>query len=304
MVGKVTSYNQNAVSYASQLAEHVGEIRMLRDYHEVFFKLVGLVTDFVTPEGKIQQLCSARHFSRFCRFIHDDPRGKSACQSCGSKYLQLAIKNRAPVVYTCHAGLVDIIYPLFAGQQYIGCLTSGQFLNKKPTRSLFKKTAYRLRRLNLDERRLQRYYRELLVMDNAKIRLVVKLIGLIGNYVVETENKMLFLDKIGERDKISMARRHLESHYMEKITVADVARAVSLSPSHFSHLFKAQTGASFVQFLNRYRIQKAQELLRDSPLNITEIAFEAGFQNLSHFNRIFRKLTGGSPRDLRKAENV
>lgn len=304
MADKSTDHESAAISHASQLAEQVGNIRMLRDYHDVLFQLMGLVTDFVSPEGRNQQLCSSRRFSPFCRLIQKNPLGKTACMNCGTRNLQLAKQLRKPMVYTCHAGLVDIVFPLFVNDEYIGCLTAGQILDHQPTEQDFRKIAKRLNRLNLNLSELRRYYGKLLVMNRDKIRLVVKLIGLIGSYIVETENKILLLEKTGERDKIFLARRFLDSHFKDKISVAQAAKAVGLSPSRFSHLFKAQTGLSFVQFLNRYRVEKAQDLLKHSSLNVTEVAYDVGFQNLTHFNRIFRKLTGTAPSDLRKAEKV
>ena len=137
---------------------------------------------------------------------------------------------------------------------------------------------------------------------HARIEALMELISLIGNYIVESENKIFFLSQINERDKISSARQFVEKKYQQKITVSDVASHVYLSPSHFSHLFKKETGLSLVQYLNTYRMEKAEELLANTDLDISEIAVKVGFQSIPHFNRIFRKISKTSPREYRNSK--
>ena len=64
-------------------------------------------------------------------------------------------------------------------------------------------------------------------------------------------------------------------------------------PSHWT------TGATFTEFVSRTRIERAKNLLLNPNLRISEIAYEIGFQSLTHFNRVFRKIVGESPTDYR-----
>jgi AraC-like DNA-binding protein len=64
-------------------------------------------------------------------------------------------------------------------------------------------------------------------------------------------------------------------------------------------LFKKRTGVTFTEYLTRVRIERVKELLVNPNLRISEIAFQAGFQSLTHFNRVFLKLTGQSPTEYR-----
>jgi len=68
---------------------------------------------------------------------------------------------------------------------------------------------------------------------------------------------------------------------------------------HFCRKFKMETGVTFVDYLNCIRIERAKILLRNSSLRVSEIAFEVGFQSLTHFNRTFRKLVRSSPTEYR-----
>ena len=70
---------------------------------------------------------------------------------------------------------------------------------------------------------------------------------------------------------------------------------MNTSTFYFCKLFKKATGLTFTDYLSRLRIEKAKNLLLNPNLRISEVAYEVGFQSLTHFNRMFRKLTGQSP---------
>lgn len=86
----------------------------------------------------------------------------------------------------------------------------------------------------------------------------------------------------------------------EELVIQHVLDHVNMSRATFSRHFQKVLGLSFTQFLQSIRLEKARNLLVSSDKSITEIAFEAGFSNLSHFNKIFKKRWSLSPRDLRK----
>lgn len=98
------------------------------------------------------------------------------------------------------------------------------------------------------------------------------------------------------------ARRFIEQNSAEAISLSKVARAVNISPNHLSEKFKQVTGMKFVDYVAQTRFAKACELLRDGELRISEIAFAAGFQSLSQFNRVFKKLAEKSPRVYRVSQ--
>jgi AraC-like DNA-binding protein len=64
-------------------------------------------------------------------------------------------------------------------------------------------------------------------------------------------------------------------------------------------MFKKATGLNFTEYVSRVRVEKARNLLLNPNLRISEIAYEVGFQSLTHFNRVFKKITGQSPTDYR-----
>ena len=102
--------------------------------------------------------------------------------------------------------------------------------------------------------------------------------------------------------EIWKARNFIHEHSDEDLSLTKVAKSVHISPNHLSEKFKEVTGVNFVDYIARHRIEKARELLQNLNLRISEIAFAVGFQSLSQFNRVFRKLAGKSPTAYRAAK--
>lgn len=86
---------------------------------------------------------------------------------------------------------------------------------------------------------------------------------------------------------------------MNRISIADIAATVDFSESHFMRYFKETMGTSFVDYLRDYRLTMASRLLTTSDSAILDIASETGFDNLSYFNRVFKKKYGMTPRQFR-----
>jgi len=95
--------------------------------------------------------------------------------------------------------------------------------------------------------------------------------------------------------EIWKARKFVHGHSDEELSLTKVAKFVNISPNYLSEKFKEVTGVNFVDYIARARIEKACDLLQGRELRISEVAFAVGFQSLSQFNRVFKKLTGKSP---------
>src|SRR5215831_7763840 len=95
------------------------------------------------------------------------------------------------------------------------------------------------------------------------------------------------------------ARKYIEEHSDEELSLTKVANVVNMNANYLSERFKQVTGMNFVEYLARTRFEKACGLLDDADLRISDIAFAAGFQSLSQFNRVFKRFCGKSPTEYR-----
>lgn len=104
-----------------------------------------------------------------------------------------------------------------------------------------------------------------------------------------------------QRESIMNAINYIESNYYEKLTSDAVAKKFMLSPSYFNHLFKYFTSRTFTEYLISVRISKALELLITTDRKILDICYDVGFNNVNHFNRIFKREMSMSPIEYRKS---
>lgn len=102
-----------------------------------------------------------------------------------------------------------------------------------------------------------------------------------------------------DNDKINLVFNYVKKHYFEPIALEQVADLVSMTVPSFCRFFKKITNKTFTTFVNEYRLVHACKLLAEKPISITEICFESGFNNFSHFNKLFKEYTGKSASQYR-----
>ena len=114
----------------------------------------------------------------------------------------------------------------------------------------------------------------------------------------------LALEERGGADRDITVRllSYCEEHCAQPITVQSIAEALYVSPSYVSKVFSRKLCYGFREYINALRIQKAKSLLLNTDKKILDVMLECGFQNQSSFNRVFRDVTGYSPREWRTAE--
>ncbi|MDR6551099.1 AraC family transcriptional regulator [Paenibacillus qinlingensis] len=95
------------------------------------------------------------------------------------------------------------------------------------------------------------------------------------------------------------AKKYIEGHFHDHLSLEGIANAVGLSPEHLVRLFRKHEGITPIKFVWNYRILRANELLTQTGLAIGEIAMRCGFKNSFHFARLFKTSTGTTPSDYR-----
>ncbi|MFV0377834.1 MAG: AraC family transcriptional regulator [Mangrovibacterium sp.] len=107
-------------------------------------------------------------------------------------------------------------------------------------------------------------------------------------------------DNFLNSEKIKTVYNYLQQNYHKKLKVEELAERVDMTVVSFSRLMKQRTGKTFVDFLNELRLGFATRQLIESNKTITEVCYDCGFNNISNFNRIFKKSQGCTPSEFRE----
>ena len=105
--------------------------------------------------------------------------------------------------------------------------------------------------------------------------------------------------EIKDNDRINLIFNYVKSNFKEEIPLKTIADLSSMTVPSFCRYFKKITNKTFVQFVNEYRLVHASKLLAEQPMSITDVCFDSGFNNFSHFNKSFKAFTGQSPSEYR-----
>ena len=99
---------------------------------------------------------------------------------------------------------------------------------------------------------------------------------------------------------VAQAKQYVAQHFAEDISLNQIAKQVCLSPAYFSTLFKAETGCSFIKYLQRVRMEHAKKMLKSTKIRISDIAQAVGYHDLKFFNKVFLTETTVTPSEYRK----
>lgn len=104
----------------------------------------------------------------------------------------------------------------------------------------------------------------------------------------------------GKKEGVYQAKRFLDKNFQHEISLEQVAETACMSKYHFSRMFKSRMGISWSTYLSRLRVEKAKQLLAESDLSVTQVCDEVGYNDLTHFTRVFKRNVDVTPRVYRK----
>jgi len=310
----------------------------IKDFLNIIEKATGLniclydFKDFSKRDEKLRLNDAAFLHSRpYCLAVKSSNRALKKCvESDHSKRFEL-IKKGKPVWRTCHAGLSEIVIPVFIKGKYICTVLAGQVFLKKPSeKEIDSKVSY-LEKLGVNRKLALRSIKIVPVISKKNTKQSLSLISMLVNFIVETgeklewreelnkikvqyhktdlpevSNKLEFLIKSVKQIRntrykniVNKVLANLSDKPVEKINLAEAAKEAGLSRFYLSRIFKTATGRSFRDHVVMFRIEKAKKHMVDVNLNLSEIAYKCGYQDLSSFTRSFKKSTGTNPGKFR-----
>jgi len=281
------------------LIEALASSKVFQDYERAFTESTGMPVALRPVETWQMPHHGKRNESPFCAMVSEKSQSCAACLQVQEKLSVLAANEPQTVV--CPVGLTDTAVPLRLGGRLIGYLQTGQVFRKRPTDAQFERASKVLAewgvQTELDQ--LRNAYFDTRVIPPKQHEALVKLLAIFAQHLAMLSNQVVVQHENAEPPVITRAKEYIQEHQTENLRLGHVAKAVNTSTFYFCKMFKKVTGINFTDYLSRVRIEKSKNLLLNPNLRVSEIAFEVGFQSLTHFNRVFKKIVGQSPTEYR-----
>jgi len=282
-----------------QLLETLNRSEMFQDYPRAYTDMTGLPIALRPVETWQLPLRGKRQENPFCAMMAEKSRTCAACLLLQEELAKAATDG--PATVACAFGLCETAVPVKLGTQTIGLLQTGQVMRQKPTVALFQKAVTKAKELGVDIEtdRAQEAFLATPVITQKKLDSAATLLGIFADHLSMKSNQIVVQQATAEPPLISKAKQFILDHITEDLSLSQVAAAVHTSVFYFCKQFSKLTGTTFTEYVSRMRVEKAKNLLLNPNLRISEIAYEVGFQSLTHFNRVFKNIVGQSPTEYR-----
>jgi AraC-like DNA-binding protein/ligand-binding sensor protein len=269
------------------------ESDLFRSYRQAFEATTDLPLVLREAGSYLPPLQGSKRANPFCIRMR---RMSKTCAAC--LQLQQRIEEEATheaKTLQCYAGLSESAVPVRVGKQVVGYLQTGQVFLRAPSRKLFKDVAGALGGGEWEAA----YFRTRVVAAK-QYESIIRLLAIFAEHLAVVSNQLLISEATVESPVMRKVRRFIVENHGEKLGLRDVARAVNMSPFYFCKIFKSATGLTFTEHLARQRIESAKQMLLNAHTRVSEVAFAAGFQSLSQFNRVFHRIVGEAPSRYRE----
>jgi AraC-like DNA-binding protein/ligand-binding sensor protein len=287
---------------AQQSRALVAQLRrssIYRDYERAFRETTGLPIALRAIEAFDLPHHGDPKESPFCALMATSNRSCAACLQ-----LQRRVEEEArlePKTLKCFAGLCDSAVPVRVGENLVAFLQTGQILLHQPQKAEFARATRQILQWGAesDLKRMEEAYFQTRVVTKKQYDSIVRLLTIFAQHLSALSNQLMVQGAAAEPPAIAKARITIAERHAEELSLTAVAQSVNMSAFYFCKTFKRATGMTFTDYLARVRVEKVKNLLLNPHKRVSEAAYEAGFQSLSQFNRVFRRIAGESPTHYR-----
>ena len=283
-----------------EVVEHLRRSQIYRHYERAFRDTTGMPIALKPLESFNLPHHGDPKENPFCAIMAQTNHSCSACIQLQEK-LEAESQIEARTL-RCFAGFCDSAVPVRVGENVIAFLQTGQVLMTAPTAKQFSDTAQALLKfgVQVDMQRIEEAYFQSKVVNEKQYESIVALLQIFAQHLALLSRQVMMKKETAESPVIGRARTFIEDRHSEPLSLEDVAKEVNISAYYFSRVFRKSIGMTFTEYLARLRVEKVKQLLLNPNKRVSEAAFEAGFQSLSQFNRVFLRVAGESPSDYRQ----
>lgn len=281
-----------------QLIHALLRSRLFRDYESVFTKATGLPLTLQPLEYWQLAHHGKKQENPFCALLAEHPATLAVCLQAHASMIHHT--GVLPHSVICPFGLTETAVPVKLGDKTIGYLRIGQVLRHTRLKSDTAKVArtvsqHGVRFTNV----LRDAWEKNLRIPPEKYSAIVSLLTFFAEQLSTLANQIMLEKNKAEPLMVRKAREYITKNRTASLSLTEVATACGASVFHFCKIFKKTTGLTFTYYVARVRLEAAKAELLDPNRRISEVAYDVGFQSLTQFNRVFKRVFGQSPTEFR-----
>lgn len=281
-----------------QLIDMLRRSRLFRDYESVFTKATGLALALRPFDYWQLEHQGKKHENPFCRMLAERPKSLAVCLQAHQEMIDHT--GELPHTVTCPFGLTETAVPVKLGSKVTGYLRIGQVLRHMPVKADTSKVARQLEKCGTPfEGKLRKAWETNPLIPPEQYNAIVRLLSFFADQLSSLANQLVLERQNTEPPLVQKAREHIDKHKTEPLSLSAVARAAGASVFHFCKVFRKSTGLKFTDYVARVRLEDARTQLLNPNRRISEVAYDVGFQSLTQFNRMFKRIFGQSPTEFR-----
>jgi AraC-like DNA-binding protein len=264
----------------------------LQEVLDHFAACFGIRIAFFNIHGEELRVGMRQGTCGFCKLVRGQLGLLEKCLAGDRDQMKQAVKTGKSVSYHCHAGLREIIKPVYLDKLLIGYVMMGQFRDREmPSAEI----AEQWLRQHHQASALRDAFQKTPYYDTQKLE---HIIGIFEALVDSTVDKQSY--KLEDEEPMFKLKNYLFRHIDRNVPLEEAATYLNWSKSKLTHTIKNKTGHAFKQMQIQMKLSYAEELIFSRGMTIAEAAHATGFSDPCYFSRIYKKYRGVSPAEFKK----
>ena len=253
-----------------------------------------MAANILDPQGRDINLFEGH--PPFCKAINALPEGHQRCVACDAWKIKNYNGDGGFQFYRCHAGVCEAVMPLYDKSHPLAYLVFGCFLDEEPIEEQWARSRARLHWYPAGPDALREAFFQFRQYSSVELKAYSELLEALASYI----QLKGMIQTTGKTD-LQKLELYLDQHYTEKLSLADISAQLGIGRTKLCRLAKELSGGRTLSYLiAQRRIEAAKALLLQSDLAIGAVAEAVGISDYNYFSRVFRAVTGATPREYRE----
>lgn len=262
--------------------------KLLHDFDSV----TGIRITYFLPNG--EKYISSNKIetdSSLCKAIKSNTSLCEKCGKCDQEAIEKARRSRKMMMYQCHAGVNECVYPVIWQERILGFLMIGQVRYPQDNPETIIDKLHQNTQEEIDDEQMKTLFYQLPIVDPEKMEAVARMMQAVACYTYLNGYIRYVVPKM-----IAQIEEYIEMHLDESISLDDISGTLFISKSKLCHIVREEMNMSVVQMIQTKRINRIKELLSDGK-TLVAASQACGYNDPSYCSRVFKKITGISPRE-------